>query len=168
MPTKLKAESEESVLTDSMDVNSKEFKEFQFLLREKSGSQSAKDKMAIELFSLQIKVEDYLNTEDGAIISVGDFLRDYLDRLNIKQNQLAKYIGLKPSNFSKILTGTRKVNFEQSFMLGQIFSLDPKAWMQIQIKNEYLELKKDKEKYFQTFTLEDLVKIKMIKKNKGG
>ena len=165
MSTKLKSESEERVLTNSMNVNTKEFKSFQLLLREKSESQNPSEKMAIELFSLQIKVEDYLNTEEGEIISVGDFLRDYLARLNIKQNQLAKYIGLKPSNFSKILTGTRKVNFEQSFMLGQIFSLDPKAWMQIQIKNEYLELKKEKEKYYQTFTLEDLVKMK--KKNMG-
>jgi len=164
MSTKLNIESEDGVITNSMDVNSKEFKEFQLFLRDKAKGQSAKEKRAIELFSLQIKVEDYLNTEDGEIISVGDFLRDFLDRLDIKQNQLSKYIGLKPSNFSKILTGSRKVNFELSFMLGQIFSLDPKAWMQIQIKNEYLDLKKEKQKYFQTFTLEDLMKMK---KNAG-
>ena len=72
---------------------------------------------------------------------------------------MAEYIGLKPSNFSKILSGSRKVNFELSFILGQIFNLDPKVWMLIQVKNEYLELKKEKEKYFQNFKLEDLVEV---------
>ena len=99
------------------------------------------------------------NEGSSNMITVGDFLRLYLDKLDIKQNKLANYIGLKPSNFSKILSGSRKVNFELSFILSRIFNLDPKVWMLIQKKNEYLELKKEKENYFRKYKLEDLVKV---------
>ena len=161
MGKKNNGEPQEGVLTTSMNVNTKEFKEFQLFLSNKVESLEDKQKLRIELLALQIKIEDYLNSNEGSgdIMTVGDFLRLYLDKLDIRQNKLAEYIGLKPSNFSKILSGSRKVNFELSFILGQIFNLDPKVWMLIQVKNEYLELKKEKEKYFQNFKLEDLVEV---------
>jgi len=158
--SKNNVEPKDGTLTNSMDVNSKEFKEFQLFLNDKVSSLEDKEKLEIELFALQIKIEDYLNSSDvdSNMITVGDFIRLYLERLNIKQNKLAKYIGLKPSNFSKILSGSRKVNFELSFILSHLFNLDPKVWMLIQVKNEYLELKKEKESHFQNYKLEDLVR----------
>lgn len=155
-----KIEPQSGVLTSSMNVNSKEFKEFQLFLSNKVNSLSEKQKLRIELLALQIKIEDYLNSnaDENEMTTVGDFLRLYLDKLNIKQNLLAKYIGLKPSNFSKILSGSRKLNFELAFIISHIFNLDPKVWMLIQVKNEYLELKKTKANYYQNFKLEDLVK----------
>lgn len=158
---KKKIEPQDGVLTTSMDIKSKEFKEFQLFLSDKVKSLDEKQKLRIELLALQIKIEDYLNSNEQNIdmITVGDFLRLYLDKLGIKQNKLATYIGLKPSNFSKILSGSRKVNFELSFILSRIFNLDPKVWMLIQIKNEYLELKKEKENDFKNYKLEDLVKV---------
>lgn len=152
-------EPQSGILTSSMDVKSREFKEFQLLLSKKADSLSKKQKLHLELLSLQIKIEDYLsaNIEDDELLTVGDFLKLYLEKLDIKQNKLAAYIGQRPSNFSKILSGSRKLNFELSFMLGHIFNIDPKAWMSIQIKNEYIALKKDKRKNFQRFTLDDLI-----------
>lgn len=152
-------EPKNGVLTNSINVNSREFKEYQLFLSNKIDTLNTEQKLQIELFALQVKIEDYLNSDEKEIdvLTVGDFLRLYLKKLNIKQNKLANYIGLKPSNFSKILTGSRKVNFELSFMLSQIFKLDPKTWMLIQVKNEYLELKKNKEKHYRNFKLEDLI-----------
>ncbi len=149
-------EPQNGLLTNPINVNSKEFKEFKRILSERVNSLTEKEKLEIELFSLQVKVENYLNSNEDEVQTVGDFLRLYIDRLGLKQNKLAKYIGLNPSNFNKILSGNRKVNFELSFMLSQIFNLDPKAWILIQVKNEYIELKKDKAKYFQKYNLEDL------------
>ena len=156
-----KIEAQNGVLTTSMNVNSKAFKEFQLFLSNKADALSEKQKLQIELLALQIKIEDYINSneEEMDVITVGDFLRFYLDKLNIKQNKLANYIGLKPSNFSKLLSGSRKINFELSFILSQIFNLDSNVWMLIQVKNEYLELKKNKEKDYQNFKLEDLIKV---------
>lgn len=157
-----KIEPKSGALTTSMNVNSKEFKAFQLFLSNRVDSLSEKQKSRIELLALKIKIEDYLNSneDESDMITVGDFLRLYLDKLDIKQNLLAKYIGLKPSNFSKILSGSRKLNFELAFIISHIFNLDPKVWMLIQVKNEYLELKKAKLEYYQNFKLEDLVKYK--------
>jgi len=152
-------EPDNGVLTNPMNVHNKEFKELQLFISKKAASLSEKEKINLELFALQIKIEDYLNSkeDEGQVITVGDFLRLYIDKLKLKQNRLAKYIGINPANFNKILSGSRKINFELSFMLGQIFNLDPKAWMLIQVKNEYMELKKKKATYFQKYKLEDLI-----------
>lgn len=150
----------DGVLTTSMNLKTREFKEFQLFLKQKSDLSSEQQKLRIELLGLQIKMEDYLNSTDalGKVISVGDFLRLYLDKLNIKQNAFAKYIGIKPSNLSKILSGSRKVNFELSFILSRIFRLDPKVWMLIQLKNEFTKVNMSKEKDYMEYKLEDLIR----------
>ena len=152
-------EPENGVLTSSMNIKNKEFKELQIFIRNRANSLNEKQKLQLELFALQVRLEDYLNSheDENHIVTVGEFLRLYIDKLDLKQNKFAKYIGLNPTNFNKILSGNRKVNFELSFMLSQIFNLDPKVWMLIQVKNEYLKLKKSKAKYFEKFKLEDLI-----------
>lgn len=152
---------ETGVLTASMNVENREFNALQLFLKKRADALNEKQKLELELFALQIKMEDYLNAHEDEqdVLTVGDFLRLYLDKLNIKQNVFAKYLGLNPSNFNKILTANRKLNFELSFMLGQIFNVDPKIWMLIQVKNEYIKLKNDKAEDFKRFKLEDLVSI---------
>jgi len=152
-------ELQNGALTNPMATNSQEFKDVRAFLDKHIASLSKDRKINIELVSLKIKIEDYLNANDGDMITVGDFIRLYLERLNIKQNVLAKYIGMQPSNFSKILSGSRKVNFELSFILSHIFSLDPRTWMMIQVKNDYLRLKNEKAKDYQHFKLEELQRL---------
>lgn len=50
-------------LSSAMNVDNKEFKELQLFLHNKSKAKSSKQQIAIELFALQIKMEDYLNSE---------------------------------------------------------------------------------------------------------
>ncbi len=70
-----KIEPQNGALTTSMNVNSKEFKEFQLLLSNKANSLNKKQELQIELLALQIKIEDYLNTNEEVndIVTVGDF-----------------------------------------------------------------------------------------------
>ncbi|WP_421946542.1 helix-turn-helix transcriptional regulator [Phaeodactylibacter xiamenensis] len=154
-----KMEPDNGALTTPMNADNKEFKELQLFLKNKADELDEKQRLQIELFALQIKIEDYLDAheDEDHITEVGEFLRLYIDKLGLKQNELARYIGLDPTNFNKILSGKRKVNFELSFMLSQIFNLDPKTWILIQVKNEYLELKRDKLKHFKKYKLEDLI-----------
>ncbi|MEO0779859.1 MAG: hypothetical protein AAF146_25090, partial [Bacteroidota bacterium] len=71
------------VLTTAMDVKSKEYREFQLFLSQRAEARSEEQKVKMELLSLQIKIEDYLRMEAGSgeIITVGQFLRLYLERL---------------------------------------------------------------------------------------
>ncbi|MEM6726110.1 MAG: helix-turn-helix domain-containing protein [Bacteroidota bacterium] len=149
----------QGVLTNPIDFNSKAFREFQAIIHEKASALSDDERRQIELFSLQIKMEDYLKKgiHSGEVIEIGEFLRSYLKKLKIKQNRFAHYIGLKPSNFSKILSGERKINIELAFILGHLFELDPLIWIQIQLKNEYMKLKTEKEESARQYRLSDLV-----------
>ncbi len=153
--------SAESMFTIPMKVNTNEFKKFQLFLNEKANQLSEKQKLEIELFALQVKIEDYLNSNGNTdkIITVGDFIRLYLEKLNIKQNKLAEYIGQEPSNFNKILSGNRPVNFELSFILSRIFNLDPRIWILIQIQNKFLQLNKAKQRNLKKYKIEDLIRI---------
>jgi len=51
-------EPKDSVLTNSMDTKSKEFKEFQKLIEVKVNTLSDDDKLTREMVSLKIKMED--------------------------------------------------------------------------------------------------------------
>ena len=80
-------------------------------------------------------MEDYVRSTEGnsEILTVGSFLRLYLKALCIKQNKFAIYIGLKPSKFSKILSGSRKLNMEQSMILGHLFNMHSKIIRDVSI-----------------------------------
>ena len=59
-----KLEPENGVLTSSMNVNNKEFKEFQLLLSMKSKSLSEREKLQIDFFAEQLMVGKPVKTEN--------------------------------------------------------------------------------------------------------
>lgn len=69
----------EQVLTDRMDVGTKEFNEFRAILLNKSKERSNDQKRIIELMAI------------------------YLNAFEIRQNKFANYIGLRPSNLTKLI-----------------------------------------------------------------
>ena len=146
-------------LTKPFDTQSRAFLELQLFLSKQTALKDADHNLRVQLFAIQVQMEDYIRSieEENAVKSVGDFIKIYLRELGIKQNRFAEYIGLKPSNFSKILSGSRKLNMEQSMILGHLFNIDPKIWIQIQLKNEYRQLKEKKSAFIQRFKLDDLI-----------
>jgi len=136
-------------LTIPMDFDSEEYKMHRKILDERIKSMSLEEKRQVELIRMEYKIKNYLDAKitENEIITVGDFLRMYLDKLNIKQNKFADYIGIQPPNFNKILSGQRNVSIELSLILGQLFEIDPKLWLQIQLKNDYIKMEKKKDSY---------------------
>lgn len=147
----------EQVLTDRMDVGSREFDEFQAILLNKSRERSKERKKMIELMALKFKMEDYLHSKDKHSELVGDFLKAYLNAFEIRQNKFAKYIGLKPSNLTKLIKGERSLNHELALIFGTIFGNDPMLWLDIQDKNKLYELSKTKRKEIEKYSLDDLI-----------
>lgn len=145
------------VLTDRMDVGTKEFNEFQAILLNKSKERSEKQKKMIELMALKFKMEDYLRAKDKHSKLVGDFLKDYLTTFEIRQNKFAQYIGVRPSNLSKLIKGERSLNHELALVFGSIFDNDPMLWLDIQDKNKLYELSKTKRKEIKKYSLDDLI-----------
>ena len=145
------------VLTDRMNTNSAEFDEFQAILLNKSRQRSSKQKRSVELLALKYIIEDYLNTDSQKEKSVGYFLKQYLKTLQIQQNKFAEYIGLKPSNLSKLITGERPINYNLALIFGKIFKINPMLWIEIQAKNELNKIEKEKNNEYYNYSLHDLI-----------
>lgn len=149
--------NKEQVLTDRMDVGTREFNEFQAILLNQSKERSNERKKIIELMALKFKMEDYINSKEQHSEMVGDFLKAYLDTFDIRQNKFAEYIGLRPSNLTKLIKGERPLNHELALVFGAIFENDPMLWLDIQNKNKLYELSKIKRKEIKKYSLDDLI-----------
>ena len=142
-----------------VNQNSREFKELQRIIKEKSTGLEESVLIANRLLSLRFQMETYLERDNPEkIIQVGEFLQEYVEALKIKKRAFAEYIDYKESNLSAILKGRRKINTDLAIKLGEIFGVDPALWLHIQSKNELLEIiDRDKKKY-EKYKLEDLLK----------
>ena len=150
-------EPQEGALTNKMDIGTKGFNDFQAILLNKSRTRSEDQKRKMVLLTLKYRMEDYINSDTYNIVQVGDFLREILRSLNIQQNTFANYIGLKPSNLSKLLNGERSINYDLALIFGNLFNHDPMLWIEIQAKNEINRLEhSDKDKY-SNYSLSDLI-----------
>ena len=145
------------VLTNRMDTKTNEFDQFQAILLTKSKERSEEQKRHTEIMSLKFKMEDYLESEGQDISLAGEFLKLHLKALQIQQNKFADYIGLKPSNLSKLINGERPINYEMALIFGEIFNIDPMLWIEIQAKNELKKLKTSGRSKYQKYSLSDLI-----------
>ncbi|MBZ0243966.1 MAG: hypothetical protein K8F24_12165, partial [Bacteroidales bacterium] len=135
-------------LTSRMDVGTKEFHDFQVLLLKKSRERTEIQKKKIALLDIKYQMEDYVNSPDSELRTAGEFLKYILKTLSIQQNRFAKYIGLEPSNLSKLINGERSINYNLALIFGSLFNHNPMLWIEIQAKNEIENLlHSDKAKY---------------------
>ena len=149
-------ELENGILTHQMDTNSVDFDKFQAKLLIKSRERSIEQRRNVELLSLKYQIEEYLQSDENDMKLAGAFLKQYLKTLQIKQTKFANYIGLKPSNFSKLLNGERPINYDLALILGKIFNIDPMLWIEIQAKNELSKLKNAEDNRY-NYSLSDLM-----------
>ena len=147
------------LLTVPMDPKSKGFASLKEFLDGKVNDLTQEQRYAIELQGVRVSMNEYLNAEitRKELIKSGTFLKDLLNRLNIKQNRFAEYLGMKPSNLSKLLNGDRKISFEVSLILEQIFNIESNLWLSIQSKNRFVRMSKRELQRFRKFKLKDLL-----------
>ena len=118
----------------------------EFILAE-SKKQSPERKLRNQLLSIQYLMQDYIKQEKvEKEMRVLDFVKLYLQLLNISQRDLASSFGMKDTNLYKYLTGERKLNVDIVFKLSSFSHTQPELWYMIQVKNELDELRKEKEK----------------------
>lgn len=151
-------EPKESTLTQKMDVGTKGFDDFQTILLGKSKERTENQKRKIELLALKYQMEDSLNSSQSSEKTAGYFLKLILKTLNIQQKQFAEYIGLKPSNLSKLINGERSINYDLALILGRLFNHNPMLWIEIQAKNELNRLLHTEREKYLIYSLNDLIK----------
>ncbi len=150
-------EPSKGVLTNRTDANSSDFVDFQAILLNKSKSQTESQKREIELLAIKFKMEDYLISDNSEVKLAGEFLKSFLKSTHIRQNKFAEYIGLKPSNLNKVISGERPISYEIAIILGRIFSTEPMVWLNIQAKNEFKKITQSKPSKYNQYSLDDLV-----------
>ncbi|MCE5348193.1 MAG: HigA family addiction module antitoxin [Bacteroidales bacterium] len=150
-------EPSDGVLTNRMDTEGTEFQELQAILLNKSRDRSKIRTRNIELLALRYQMEDYLESEEQDIKFPGEFLKQYLKTLAISQKKFADYINLSPSNLSKLINGERPVNYDLAIIFGKLFNNEPMLWIEIQIRNEFKKIIKEKHKKYNNYSLNDLI-----------
>jgi addiction module HigA family antidote len=63
-------------------------------------------------------------------------LHEWLDPCGISQNELARHMRLSPRRVNQIVLGNRAITADTALRLGQMFGLDPRYWMRLQMEYE--------------------------------
>lgn len=81
----------------------------------------------------------------------GEILRcEYLEELNMTQQQLADAIGITRVRINEIILGKRSVTPDTAFRLARFFNTTPDFWMSLQTNYDMWNTLQKKEKEYQT------------------
>jgi antitoxin HigA-1 len=140
------------------DNKQDELKQFILLNTEK---QTKERKLTNQLLSIQYKIEDYIRdeSENEEILKLLDFVKMYLKTLDVTQKKLAELFEMKDSNLYKYLIGERKLNPKLILKLSHFSHTKPEYWIQIQVKNELIELKRENKNtnYYEKYDYRNLI-----------
>jgi len=125
-----------------------ELSEFRKFRKKISDKQSEKSKLISQLLQLRFLIEDYLETETfNKNYYFGFFLKEYIIRLEKKNNQFAEEINVNPTELSQIINKHRKPTEKLIFRL-EIHSnrnFPALMWFKLLEKERAYELKHNKE-----------------------
>lgn len=125
--------------------NDKKKDDLKKIIKSHSSKQSKEQILKNQLLSIQYKLEDYIQSEnDVEVLKILDFVKMYLKTLNITKKELASYFEMKDSNLHKYLIGERKLNAKLALKLSTFSHTKPEQWYRVQVKNEMIELNKEK------------------------
>ena len=127
-----------------------------------SSSQSKEVILTTRLLAIQYKLEDYIQDEDDSeILKILDFVKMYLKALSLTKKELANYFEMRDSNLHKYLSGERKLNAKLVLKLSTFSHTKPEQWYRVEVKNELIELKKEKANvdYYKKYDYRNLVEI---------
>jgi len=144
------------ILTESMDIGTKEYEDFKLLIRSKVSEASKDERIKIALLGLRFHMEDYLKSKSKTI-EVGNFIKQFVQLIEVKQVEFAKYLSIRPSNLSKILNGERRLTIELALILEKLSNIDARLWLRIQNKNEIKRIQKSSSKRINKYRLKELI-----------
>ncbi len=147
-----------------VDTNSEEFKELQRVIIEASKKIPPARRKRNLLLSLRLQMDTYLKKENPKeILTLGHFLKQMVEVLDIKHKQFAEYIGYQESNLSALLNDKRKINTDLAMKFGEIFGIRPVVFLHIQSKNELLKIERQEGSKYKKYRLSDLLELEEAK-----
>lgn len=142
-----------------INTNSTDYKGLQSIILKHANQQTKEERINYHLTSLKYQMESYItNAMPKKTKSSGEFLKDHLKAIGIKNKTFAKFIDIEESNLSAIFKDKRKINTTLAYKLGLLFNINPNVWLNIQSKNAFLEIRKQKSLNTKIYKLENLLK----------
>ena len=72
----------------------------------------------------------------GDVFHVGEFIKDEIDHIEMKQQQLADKMGISKSEVSLVIHGKRNITPELAIKLEKALDIDAVYWMRLQVRYE--------------------------------
>ena len=144
-------------LTEKMNLQSTEYADFKLLIKSKVNASSKGDRIEIAILGLKFEMEDYL-ASNKKNTPIGSFIKQFIGAVEIKQVQFAEFIGVRPSNLSKILNGERRLSLDLALILESVSKIKAEKWLMIQNRNEIFKIRKLKKAELSKFKLQQLIK----------
>ena len=114
-------------------------------VQEQAFKRTPERKLNNEMLAVRYQMEEYLEERNPDIqYSIEKFLKDYLHVLNIPFKHFALAIDSSDGNLKKYVSGERKFNTDLAMKFGHFFHTPADLWLQIFIKNELMNLNKEK------------------------
>lgn len=121
-------------------------------IKEQNAKRSRKQKLRAELLGIKYQMQDYADQaelDEKEFKTLETFVKAYLSVLNITFKEFAINIDSSDGNLKKYISGERKFNTDLALKFGHFFHTPPELWIQINVKNELQELKREKRKLSQ-------------------
>ncbi|WP_300660682.1 helix-turn-helix transcriptional regulator [Fluviicola sp.] len=119
---------------------------------------SKEDKIKDILLGFRFSLIDYIENENPKeIIQLGQFLYELLDQIKVRKGAFAEYIEISPRNINKYFNGERKFAIEHLLKLEKLFNVHAETLLEIQLKNELIQMKKAHKGEYDNYKLEDLL-----------
>ncbi len=143
--------------------NDQKLEKFNAFITDHAEKQTKEQRIKNQLLSIQYKLEDYIESDDlkeGEVLEILDFVKMYLEALNITKKDLAEYFDMKDSNLHKYLTGQRKLNPELVLKISSFSHTNPEHWYRVQVKNEIVKLKQERTKDYEKYDYRKMMSTK--------
>lgn len=119
---------------------------------------SREDKIDDILTGFRFSLRNYAETENPEkIIQLGEFLYELLNEIKIKKGAFAEYIDISPQNINKYFNGDRKFAIEHLLKFEKLFDVHAEILLEIQLKNELIQIKQSHKGEYDKYKLEDLL-----------
>lgn len=134
-------------LDDAKQWSDEKLAQIKAFVKDQSNKRSPERKLKNELLSIQYQMEAYLDDNDikaNKLCTLETFLDYYLDTLNLTFKRFAMSIDMTDGNLKKYLIGERKFSIDLALRFSHFFHTSPDLWLKVQIKNELIELNRNK------------------------
>ncbi len=143
----------------SSNLTREEFDALGKIFRERSEKYSEEQKRTFELMGVYASMISYIDTpeDNGTILEIGHFIKKILAIYHLPHKKLADYLGINKSNFSALMSGKRKINFDLALKLAHIFGIKADLWLMVQNKNELWKLENANKEEYEKYSLKGLM-----------